>query len=157
MEILLLVLPAAIELVILFAVNRRLDELRRCHEDLAAAIRLIRRGEIQAARGIVKRWTARPPEREWTLDGQPRPPTRILCCLSKASPLARNACSLHCGDCVWNVRDFCRAAEHCCTRNPCHPYLRRLGQYRRRRAFANMEDNTATSWQVAARAHGRMA
>jgi hypothetical protein len=37
--------------------NRRLlDELRRCHADLASALALIERGEIRAARGIVKRW-----------------------------------------------------------------------------------------------------
>jgi hypothetical protein len=47
--------------------NRRLlDELRRCHADLAAALALLDLGDITAARGIVKRWpvigtTPKPP------------------------------------------------------------------------------------------------
>jgi hypothetical protein len=53
----------SVELVLLVTtarrlnVNRRLlDELRRCHADLASALALIERGEPTAARGIVARW-----------------------------------------------------------------------------------------------------
>jgi hypothetical protein len=67
----------AVELLLFVAVTRRLRALRRCHEDLAAALTLIRRGEVVAARGIVKRWAAMPTERPVIIDGQPRPPTRI--------------------------------------------------------------------------------
>ena len=62
-----------VELVLLVTTARRLtanrrllDELRRCHTDLASALALIERGEITAARGIVARWpvsgtTPKPP------------------------------------------------------------------------------------------------
>jgi hypothetical protein len=52
-----------VELVLFVATARRLNanrrvlnELRRCHTDLASALALIDRGETTAARGIVKRW-----------------------------------------------------------------------------------------------------
>jgi hypothetical protein len=61
------------ELVLLVTTARRLnvygrllDELRRCHTDLASALALIDLGETTAARGIVARWpigdtTPKPP------------------------------------------------------------------------------------------------
>jgi hypothetical protein len=57
----------------LIANRRLLDELRRCHADLASALALIDRGETTAARGIVKWWPV-------IGTGGPKPP-----------PLRRNA------------------------------------------------------------------
>jgi hypothetical protein len=69
----LFIVLVGVELLLFLATARRLnanrrlrDELRRCHADLAAALALIARGEITAARGIVTRWpvigtTPKPP------------------------------------------------------------------------------------------------
>jgi hypothetical protein len=69
----LVLVLVGVELVLLVATARRLtanrrllDELRRCHTELASALALIDRGETTAARRIVKRWlvistTPKPP------------------------------------------------------------------------------------------------
>jgi hypothetical protein len=49
---------AGVELVLLITVALRIKVLRRCHADRAAALDLIRRGQMEAARPILARWAS---------------------------------------------------------------------------------------------------